>query len=705
MIRLHRYLLVASVLVPAAVFAAATAWNHSEVLREDTQTIQRTTAILHEHARKVFDTVELVAGRVDDRVRGLSWEEIGSPETSAFLRDLKTPLEQAVSIWVADASGRVRAGSQPWDPATTIADREFFSVHRETDGGLHISGPFQGRATRAASFAASRRRSTPDGRFDGTIHVSLSPDYFTRFFDEASPGAPHFAALIRQDGEILARSPARDANPRVAPNSPLMRAIQARPEGGQVSGVSQVDQRQRIFAYRRVAPYPLYVSFAKDQHVILSRWRRNVLIYGIVALVSGLTLFGVSWIALRRAQAEQAALLAMKRESEQRLVAEQRLLQSQKMESLGQLTGGIAHDFNNLLAVVIGNLDLLRKRVDDERGRRLLENAILGAQRGATLTQRLLAFSRRQDLAPRAVDVPALLGGMMDLLQRSLGPSVRVVSTFPPDLPSVDVDPNQLELAFLNLAVNARDAMPGGGTVTISARPHEAPDIGPSELQPGSYVRVTVRDTGTGMDAATLARAIEPFFTTKEVGRGTGLGLSMIHGFAVQSGGAMAITSAPGEGTTVELWLPRSRAEVEPVTPEAPSARVHEARTILLVDDDALVLGGTSAMLEDLGHRVLEAASGEAALHVLASDPSVDLVITDQAMPGMTGLELAERVRAGWPALPILIASGHAELPDRAGSSLPRLAKPFRQDELADAVANVLSVGNDGARAISLRRS
>lgn len=703
MIRLHRFLLVASILVPAAVFAAAATWNRSEVLREDTQTIQRTTAILHEHARKVFDTVELVIGRVDDRVRGSSWEEIAAPETSAFLRDLKAPLEQTVSIWIADANGRIQAGSQPWDRSVSITDRDFFATHRERDAGLFISPPFQGRATRTSSFAASRRRTTSDGRFDGTIHVALSPDYFSRFFDEASPSGPHFAALIREDGEILARSPVRAANARVAPDSPLMQAIRAQPIGGQVSGLSQVDQRQRVFAYRRVAPYPLYVSFAIDEHVILGRWRRNVMIYALVAVLSAMTLAGVSWLALRRAKAEQAVLVAMRRETQQRLVAEQRLLQAQKMESLGQLTGGVAHDFNNLLAVVIGNLDLLRKRVrEDERGRRLLENAILGAQRGAVLTQRLLAFSRLQELAPQAVDVPTLVAGMMDLLQRSLGPGVRLETVFPPDLRPVAADPNQLELALLNLAVNARDAMPDGGTITITAHPEERSGLGSGDLQAGSYVRISVQDTGQGMDEATLARAVEPFFTTKGVGKGTGLGLSMIHGFAVQSGGAILVSSRPGEGTTVDLWLPQSSEAVRPDPIQAPADRLHRPRTILLVDDDPLVMASTSAMLEDLGHTVVEAASGEAAVGILERNASVDLVVADYAMPGMTGLELAQRVRAGWPRLPILLASGHAELPERAGLSIPRLTKPFRQNELAAAIDDALDApgrANSGAPA------
>ncbi|HZA93189.1 MAG TPA: histidine kinase dimerization/phospho-acceptor domain-containing protein, partial [Gemmatimonadales bacterium] len=419
-VRLHRLLLVASLLVPAVVFIAAAAWNRAEVLRENEETIIRTAAILHEHAGKVFDTVELVIGRVEDRTHGMSWQEIAAPETSAFLQRLKAPLEQAVSIWITDATGHVRAGSQSWDPNVTIDEREWFQAQRGRDAGTYISAAFQGKATGRSSFAVSQRRSTPDGHFDGIIHVALNPEYFSRFFQEAAPPGPHAAALIREDGFILARSPTQAASSRLAPDNVLMRSIAAQPEGGVLSGISSTDQRERYYAYRHVGAYPVYVAFGLDADVVLRRWHRNLVVYGMVAILSALTLLLVSWLALRRAKAEQQALGQLRHEIEQRHAAEQRLLQAQKMESIGQLTGGIAHDFNNLLAVILGNLDLLRKRIKDEdRAQRLLEGAIQGAQRGAALTQRLLAFSRRQDLTPQAVDVPQLVAGMTDLLARS----------------------------------------------------------------------------------------------------------------------------------------------------------------------------------------------------------------------------------------------------------------------------------------------
>ena len=399
----------------------------------------------------------------------------------------------------------------------------------------------------------------------------------------------------------------------------------------------------------------------------------------------------------------------------EREMALAQLFEAQKIDTIGQLTGGVAHDFNNLLMAVLGSLELLKKRIgpDDARSHRLLDNAVQGAERGAALTQRLLAFARRQELKPETVDILTLISGMEDLLCRALGPAVVLGKRFPADIPPVRVDANQLELAILNLAVNARDAMPLGGSLSMVASEQliVPGDTGVSrELPPGSYVRLDVVDSGLGMDEATLARATEPFFTTKGPGKGTGLGLSMVQGLAVQSGGAMTVTSEPGEGTTVSLWLPRAGAlELAAAAPpdgivtEQEGAAGHGPElTVLVVDDDFLVAAGTSAMLEDLGHRVLEAASGPQALDaLLRHDGAIDVVITDHAMPGMTGLELARRIKASHPLLPIILASGYADIEDLAEyGPLPRLAKPFRQVELAAAIAvarGSAPAGGDGS--------
>jgi PAS domain S-box-containing protein len=374
--------------------------------------------------------------------------------------------------------------------------------------------------------------------------------------------------------------------------------------------------------------------------------------------------------------------------------ARETLFQAQKMEAIGQLTGGVAHDFNNLLMVIKGSLELLRKRVlQDSRALHLLDNAQQGAVRGVALTQRMLAFARRQDLEVTSVDIPSLVSGMAELLIRSLDSKVELELRFPLGLAAVLTDANQLELALLNLVVNARDAMPEGGTIVIAAR--EAPlKDGPDC---GRYICLSVSDSGEGMDSQTLARATEPFFTTKGVGKGTGLGLPMVHGVAQQSGGRLVLRSEKGRGTTAELWLPcapRAAAANQPATPAQTSSEVDvRPRTVMLVDDDLLVLHSAAAMLEDLGHRVVQAGSAKEALNLLAEHPDVEILITDHAMPNMTGVELAEAVHQGTPDLPIVLATGYAELPAGAASGLTRLSKPFTQLELNDAISQASCSG------------
>ncbi|WOB10248.1 PAS domain S-box protein [Piscinibacter gummiphilus] len=383
-----------------------------------------------------------------------------------------------------------------------------------------------------------------------------------------------------------------------------------------------------------------------------------------------------------------------KREAQHQLeIAREAFFQSQKMDAIGQLTGGVSHDFNNLLMAVLSSLALIRKRIpEDPKTQALLDNAVRGAKRGAELTQRMLAFARRQELKPGVVHVPDLVDGMSGLLQSSLGPTVSIDTRYEELLPPVLVDGNQLELALLNLAVNARDAMPQGGVITIAARAENVTGEHPARLAPGRYVCICVHDEGEGMDEATLARATEPFYTTKGVGKGTGLGLSMVEGLAAQSGGRLTLKSTKGEGTTAELWLPVAREQAEPApAPVAPSEVAQVAPlTVLAVDDDALVLMNTVAMLQELGHTVREALSGKEALAMLTRDASIQLLVTDQAMPQMTGAQLIEAARRERPGLPVILATGYAELATALPQNVPRLAKPFDLDALAQGIAFAL---------------
>jgi PAS domain S-box-containing protein len=405
------------------------------------------------------------------------------------------------------------------------------------------------------------------------------------------------------------------------------------------------------------------------------------------------------WLERRAAErtaeleATHAKVLAEIRQREQ---VEDQLRQAQKMEIIGQLTGGVAHDFNNLLMAVLSNLDLLKKYVpNDPRTSRLIDGAVQGAKRGAALTQRLLAFARRQSLNVEPVSIGALVEGMRNLLERSVDTDIQLRFNIAPDLPTAMMDPNQVELALLNLVVNARDAMPDGGAITIAA--DQVAVAGHLDLAPGAYVRLSVIDSGTGMDAETLGRAIEPFFSTKELGKGTGLGLSMIHGLAVQLNGALQLSSKLGEGTRADLYLPAATAAAQSAEPEeelveaGPTSRAR----ILLVDDDVLISMSTSDMLTDLGHEVIEANSGKSALEFLEKRDGVDLMITDFAMPGMNGAQLAEEAKRLLPDLPILLATGYAETPKGTNIDLPRLGKPYSQNDLAREINRLLGAARN----------
>ncbi|MFC4175458.1 ATP-binding protein [Microvirga sp. GCM10011540] len=814
---------VAAVLVPLALFLVAAWESRSQRFQEAEQLVHRTVDVLREHAGRVFETQSLVLDRVDERIRGMSWSEIAaSEELHRDLRAIDGKLDQVDNVWLIDPEARGRASSNffPAPASSYVPDRDYFVALKQKDEGIYIGQSYPGRSNPGSVFFnIARRRSTPDGSFDGIIVTSLQPSYFAAFYRPLISAPKDTTSLIRGDGTVLARGPESLSHSSVlSQDSAFMRAIR-NGSHGLYRTVSQVDGVERIYAFRKLDPYPLYVTFGHPVSAILARWHKDLMLYGGVTAAALFALLGVTAVAMRRARHERQVFVRW-RESEARYEAlfqqsptglllstvrddgsfafeeinpalcrtlgvapeaiigraprdafpgelgstiqdayarcvsrrepveyeasgegfdgpftrrvivipimdaqgrvrkllgtsmditqtrqlEEQVRQMQKIEAVGQLTGGVAHDFNNLLMAVIGNLDLLRKRIpEDPRAQRYLDGALQGAQRGAALTQRLLAFARRQDLQARAVDVATLVEGIKDLLERSLGPRVKVRYSLPSGLSPAKIDPNQLELALLNLAVNARDAMPMGGSLSVELDEVAVADARIEGLQSGRYLCLRVTDTGTGMDEETLRRAVEPFFSTKGVGKGTGLGLSMVYGLAAQSGGALRLSSALGKGTTAELWLPVTEAAMEAPRRTASAVPAAAPSTILLVDDDALILMSTASMLEDLGHTVIETESGTKALEMLRAGPPVDLLLTDYAMPGMTGLELARAALVLRPDLKILLATGYADLPEGATLDLPRLPKPYTQDQLAAQIGALVGPQDSSSKVVSLQ--
>ena len=559
-VRLHRVLLCASVLLPALLFALAAWQNHGDVLRENASMLTRTAAVMQEHGRKVMETAELALGEIDQRIEGQRWAQIADPGTSEFLRRLKAPLDQFVSLWVADADGVMRAGSQPWPPGSGIGTRSFFQAQQREDRGVQVGSLFSGMATATRSFAIIQRRTTAGGRFDGTIHAAASPAYFAGYYAQAAPPIAHAAMLVRADGTILARDPPFPGQDMADPG--LLANLVAGSTAGRMAVGANVPIRGH-YAARKVGRWPLYVVFAVPHAVMLERWHRNMQVYGGVAGAVGLTLLLMSWLALRRAKSEQAALARLQAESTQRLAAEQQLRHAQRMEAVGQLTGGVAHDFNNLLTAILGNLEMIDRAATTGRGvekiPRLAGTAIKAVQRGASLTRSLLAFSRKQQMRPRAIDANALLLDFLDLVRQAVGTGIAVVFEAAHDLELCIADPVELEAAVLNLAINARDAMAGTGTLRLRTGLHTlAPHMlaGNPEAQPGAFVFIEVSDTGPGMTPEVADKAFEPFFTTKPIGKGTGLGLSQVFGFVRQLGGHVTIACPPGHGAVITVSLP-----------------------------------------------------------------------------------------------------------------------------------------------------
>jgi len=685
LIRALRGLLIASALLPMTILSIL-AWQSRQATWQSAESaVGEAVDILEEHGLRIFEADELVLDLIALRTAGLSWAEIEeSREVTAFLKDVDR--EHVAALWLIDGQGRVRASSTPLSEVPEVDRLDFFAAHRAGNVGTFVGRAYANQA-RAPFFTISRRRPAADGQFDGVIAVVVSVAYFEKFFTTVARQLDHTASLVRNDGDILARAPRLRQRVPLSSADPLMRSMAA-VDTGMLWVTTEAGGAAGLYGYRRLGSFPVNVIFGLETSTILQPWYRMTAVYAAIGTSVSLALVLLSWIALRNVRQERAAVARLHAEVARRRDIEEALHHSQKLEAIGQLTGGIAHDFNNLLTTVLGSLDLLDERNLDPRARQLVSSAMRAGERGARLTRQLLAFARKQRFKTEAVDLNALIRDTSDTLSRTIGPPIEIELKLAADLWPVQIDANQLELAILNVAVNARDALPLGGLLLVETAnlPAGATER-PPQLAPGDYVLLAITDNGIGMSDQVKARAFEPFFTTKEVGKGSGLGLSQVYGIASQAGGTVTLESWPGLGTTIRIYLPRGSTlpTAQPASLEAPVTQVTGHGRILLVEDDPQVREFIRICLDEAGYTVAEAGNGPAALKLLESE-SIDLLITDFAMPGMNGAELAMRVRTQRPYLPVLLITGYMDEPAVPQPSdipiLPILRKPLRQAEL-----------------------
>ncbi len=668
-----RVLMALSLAVLMCIAALASWYDRRVALRAAEDHVALTVDVMREQALNVFETQELVLDQIRQRTTGLNWDTIGqSAALASFLRKTRDRIDGISSIWLADAAGHVRASAGAlYPPALTFENRSDFQAHRSGDESTLVGRPHLG------TFALSERRSSSAGDFDGVITIEISAAYFERFFRGLDERDDHRAVLVRADGTVLAADSAYSEPQQFPPSSELMRSIadgvqnhrwNPSPGGG-----------AHFFQWRQLAPYPVYVAYAIDQSVALRSWYGHVAFYAFLCAGVWVALYLIAYLAAQRAAAEAA------------------LQQAQRMEAIGQLASGVAQDFNNLLTTVVGNVDRIAfDSQATQRIRRLADAALGAAMRGASLTAQLLAFARRQPLNPSIVQLDRLLDAMLPLIKDAVGETISVSCRSAPDLSPIRIDPGQLQAALLNVALNARDAMPRGGDLRIEARnlTIDTSEATRHAIPPGDYVVIEIADTGTGMQADVANRAFEPFFTTKETGKGSGLGLSMVYGFARQSGGTAELDSRAGAGTTIRLYIPRSEPTERRELPGAAPPLPPHKRAILVVEDQDGVRQMMADSLEECGHDVKTARTAEEAVEVLARDAGIHVLVTDIILPGaMNGAELVRKARELAPNVKVLTISGNAsEETIRAihPDGCAFLPKPFRASDLRKAVDELL---------------
>ena len=656
-------------LLPIIAFALVAAWLYRQQLMRAEDTVDHAARIAQEQALKIFETNDMLLQRMLDLVGDTSEREIldRGAEIYGRLKALAATLPQVQGLFIVGADARMLATSLAYPPPRQIdySDREGISIHRQPGVGVFFTEQLRSRISGEPFFDMSVRRSLSDGTYAGSVSVSLKPSYLTNFYAELGKANPGLRlTVLKSDGRLVARWPTPiEPGTRLDPADPLMSTIASGIPAGSSRGPTDASGIDRLRAYRQLSPYPLYVVAALEVAEVRAAWLEKVGTVAVFAVPTTLLLSLMARSGLARTRREVIAAQRLDDETLMRQRMEVALLQSQKLEALGRLTSGVAHDFNNLLSVVTSNLFLLRRKLPGAAADPSVAAIERAVSSGTKLTRQLLAFTRRQALVPERVSLQRRLPELLELVQPLVGRGIEIETEVEPDTPDIFVDPAELELALLNLAVNAKDAMPNGGRLRIhagrSATTEKSEGVAKTDT-----VSVVVSDTGIGMSSAIASRALEPFFTTKPVGQGTGLGLSQVQALCQAAGGDVRIDSREGEGTEIVLEFPAVQGTDAAVVSRSDAPSTDDlAGRILLVEDNDSVAEATQDMLEAMGLSVERVSSAEGALTALdrAGSP-FDLVLSDIEMPGrLDGIGLAEAVVQRHFDLPVVLMTGYAE--------------------------------------------
>ena len=689
-------------LLPATIFVSVAWWGYDRAFIDAERTAQRAGSVVRAHAERVLQAAGAVAGKASQVVASpLEAVPARARDARNRISDLVMGLSgvEEVSVW--DAAGSLIASSAEGPPALAVRDSPYFIKARDEAMDRQVTRILDRPSSAERTFHLVVRRQTPDGRFDGVVTVRLASSLFQSFYQSLAteePGLNTFS-LFTTDGDLLARWPAPTAS---TTRVPARSAVLARARAGAAQDVffvgSAFDTERRLFSLQRVGDSAAYVTSGLSQSYILSTWHRFVELLGIVLAPITAVLVYVSWIALKKSRQQAVMLAHLREEHERRLRAEASAMQSQKLEALSLLTGRVAHDFNNLLAIVANNLHVQRRlhpELGDGAALPAMERAVSS---GVKLTKQLLSFSRTQPVRPETVSLQQWLPRAAALLTSTVGRSIELRIDVDSGTCPIFVDTNELELALINLAANARDSMPNGGTLFLQAANGQAEQEG--------FVCIRVSDSGCGIDARSLGKVFEPFFTTKGPTGGTGLGLSQVHGFCHHAGGSVVIASTEGAGTVVTMCLPHAAAAVNELQESRRSTVEKLGGHVLVVEDNEDLGRALESLLTTSGVTVRRTTSADEALAVfLNGAETFEAIISDIALPGsLNGLDLAEHVRRNAKSIPVILVTGYsARYRESVARGFETISKPADPDQLLATLHRMLATTDPspaGARTI-----